>query len=314
MGGRARGRARSIGLAAYARTPSTTAATRSARTARRSSSSGRTTNERRHGSEGGPAGRARRELARPDRGRSHRAASVSTRGPGSTPPRSSGAGRSTGRTSSPRRRRSRAGGRSSQYRDLMQLVLLGAAIVSIVALQEWSTGLVIIGLTVLNAVLGLNQEGKAAESVAALQKMLLIHAHVRRAASGRTSPPRSSSRATSSPSRPATRSRRRAADPGRDAGDRGGGADRREHAGAEVGRPGGRRGHPPRRPRRHGLHELDRDARSGRDGRHGDGMATEVGQISGMLAGVKQEKTPLTRQLDQLTVLDRSWPRSRLRS
>ena len=62
----------------------------------------------------------------------------------------------------------------------MQLVLLGAAIVSIVALQEWSTGLVIIGLTVLNAVLGLNQEGKAAESVAALQKMLLIHAHVRR--------------------------------------------------------------------------------------------------------------------------------------
>ena len=62
----------------------------------------------------------------------------------------------------------------------MQLVLLGAAVVSIVALQEWSTGLVIVGLTVLNAVLGLNQEGKAAESVAALQKMLLIHAHVRR--------------------------------------------------------------------------------------------------------------------------------------
>ena len=36
-----------------------------------------------------------------------------------------------------------------QYRDLMQLVLLGAAIVSIVALQEFSTGLVILGLTVL---------------------------------------------------------------------------------------------------------------------------------------------------------------------
>ena len=33
------------------------------------------------------------------------------------------------------------------------------------------------------------------------------------------------------------------------------------------------------------------------------GMATEVGQISGMLGGVQQEKTPLTRQLDQLTVL-----------
>ena len=33
------------------------------------------------------------------------------------------------------------------------------------------------------------------------------------------------------------------------------------------------------------------------------GMATEVGRISGMLSQVEQEKTPLTRQLDQLTVL-----------
>ena len=67
-----------------------------------------------------------------------------------------------------------------QYRDLMQLVLLGAAIVSMVALQEFSTGIVILALTVVNAILGLNQEGKAAESVAALQKMLVIKAHVRR--------------------------------------------------------------------------------------------------------------------------------------
>ena len=69
-------------------------------------------------------------------------------------------------------------------------------------------GIVIIGLTVLNAVLGLNQEGKAAESVAALQKMLLIRAHARRGGAARwTSPPRSSCPATSSPSRRATRSR-----------------------------------------------------------------------------------------------------------
>ena len=66
-----------------------------------------------------------------------------------------------------------------QYRDLMQLVLLGAAIVSIVALQD-STGFVIFGVTLLNAILGLYQEGKAAESVAALQKMLVIKAHARR--------------------------------------------------------------------------------------------------------------------------------------
>ena len=43
-----------------------------------------------------------------------------------------------------------------QYRDLMQLVLLGAAIVSIIALQELGTGLVVIGLTILNAVMGLS--------------------------------------------------------------------------------------------------------------------------------------------------------------
>jgi len=40
-----------------------------------------------------------------------------------------------------------------QYRDLMQLVLLGAAIVSIAALQEFSTGIVIVALTVVNALL-----------------------------------------------------------------------------------------------------------------------------------------------------------------
>ena len=53
-----------------------------------------------------------------------------------------------------------------QYKDLMQIVLLAVAIISIVVLQDFATGIFIIGLTVLNAVLGLNQEGKAAESVA----------------------------------------------------------------------------------------------------------------------------------------------------
>ena len=67
-----------------------------------------------------------------------------------------------------------------QYRDLMQLVLVGAAVVSIVALQDVSTGLVVLGLTVLNALMGLHQEGKAAESVAALRQMLIMTANVRR--------------------------------------------------------------------------------------------------------------------------------------
>ena len=61
----------------------------------------------------------------------------------------------------------------------MQLVLLGAAIVSIIALQELGTGLVVIGLTVLNAVMGMHQEGKAAESVASLRKMLIMTANVK---------------------------------------------------------------------------------------------------------------------------------------
>jgi P-type Ca2+ transporter type 2C len=67
-----------------------------------------------------------------------------------------------------------------QYRDLMQLVLVGAAVVSIVALQDFKTALVVLGLTVLNALMGLNQEGKAAASVESLRQMLIITARVRR--------------------------------------------------------------------------------------------------------------------------------------
>jgi Cation transporter/ATPase, N-terminus len=51
-----------------------------------------------------------------------------------------------------------------QYRDLMQLVLVGAAVVSIVAPHDISTGVVVLGLTVVNALMGLHQEGEAAEN------------------------------------------------------------------------------------------------------------------------------------------------------
>ena len=67
-----------------------------------------------------------------------------------------------------------------QYRDPMQIVLLIAGVGSIWPLHELGTGLVIIFLTLFNAVLGLRQEGKAAEAVAALQKMMIIKARVRR--------------------------------------------------------------------------------------------------------------------------------------
>src|SRR3954462_12375926 len=67
-----------------------------------------------------------------------------------------------------------------QYRDPMQIVLLVAGLGSIWPLHELGTGLVIIFLTLFNAVLGLRQEGKAAEAVSALQKMMIVKARVRR--------------------------------------------------------------------------------------------------------------------------------------
>src|SRR5215475_15709050 len=54
-----------------------------------------------------------------------------------------------------------------QYNDPMQIVLLVAGIGSIYPLPELGTGLVLLFLTLFNAVLGLNQEGKAAAAVAA---------------------------------------------------------------------------------------------------------------------------------------------------
>jgi Ca2+-transporting ATPase len=67
-----------------------------------------------------------------------------------------------------------------QYYDPMQIVLLVAGIGSIVPLAQYGTGILLLLLTVLNAVLGLNQEGKAAAAVAALQKMMIIKAKVHR--------------------------------------------------------------------------------------------------------------------------------------
>ena len=190
-----------------------------------------------------------------------------------------------------------------QYRDLMQLVLLGAAIVSIVALQD-STGIVIFGVTLLNAILGLYQEGKAAESVAALQKMLVIKAHARRGgdlvdipaeelvpgdivsfeagdkipADGRlllAATLEIEEAALTGESTPVGKSIDPVAGEAVPLGDRIDMA----YMNSTVTR---------------GRGEMVVTA---------TGMTTEVGQISGMLGAVEQEKTSLTRQLDQLTIL-----------
>src|SRR3954467_6742814 len=67
-----------------------------------------------------------------------------------------------------------------QYQDPMQIVLLAAGLISIYPVKQLGTGIVILLLTLLNAVLGLNQEGKAAAAVAALAKMMIVKARVRR--------------------------------------------------------------------------------------------------------------------------------------
>jgi Ca2+-transporting ATPase len=67
-----------------------------------------------------------------------------------------------------------------QYRDPMQIVLLAAGVLSLYPLKELGTGLLLIFLTLFNAVLGLHQEGKAAAAIEALQKMMIVKARVRR--------------------------------------------------------------------------------------------------------------------------------------
>jgi Ca2+-transporting ATPase len=64
----------------------------------------------------------------------------------------------------------------------MQLILVGAAIVSM-AIGEWNTAILLIALTILNAVVGLRQEGKAESAMNALKSMMKITARVRRGGS-----------------------------------------------------------------------------------------------------------------------------------
>jgi len=67
-----------------------------------------------------------------------------------------------------------------QYRDFMQIILLGAAVLNLVFTQTWSTTIVLVVLTVFNAILGLRGESKAEASLAALTKMMKNIARVRR--------------------------------------------------------------------------------------------------------------------------------------
>ncbi|MFG2294447.1 cation-translocating P-type ATPase [Streptomyces sp. NPDC048603] len=67
----------------------------------------------------------------------------------------------------------------AQYRSYMQLVLVAAAVVSML-IREWTTAILLIVLTLLNAVVGLRQEGKAESAMNALKSMMKATARVRR--------------------------------------------------------------------------------------------------------------------------------------
>jgi Ca2+-transporting ATPase len=66
-----------------------------------------------------------------------------------------------------------------QYTTYMQIILVAAAVVSLLV-KEWSTAVLLLALTVLNAVIGVRQEGKAESAMNALKSMMKATARVRR--------------------------------------------------------------------------------------------------------------------------------------
>jgi len=66
-----------------------------------------------------------------------------------------------------------------EYTSYMQLILVGASIVSL-AIKEWSTAIVLALITIVNAFTGMRQEGKAESAMNALKSMMEATARVRR--------------------------------------------------------------------------------------------------------------------------------------
>ena len=67
----------------------------------------------------------------------------------------------------------------AQYKSYMQIILVGAAIASIL-IGEFTTGIAVLAITAINAVGGMRQRGKAESAMNALQSMLKSSARVRR--------------------------------------------------------------------------------------------------------------------------------------
>ncbi len=189
-----------------------------------------------------------------------------------------------------------------QYAAYMQIILLIAGVLSL-AIGEWSTGAVLLLLTVVNAVVGLRQEGKAESAMNALKSLTRQTARVRRdgvesaipieevvlgdvvlitagdnvAADGRIIQASALSideSALTGESTPASKEATTLAD-------------------EEVG-PGDQKNMAfMNTPVTHGSGTMLVTAR---------GADAQVGKIAGMLASATKEKTPLTKQLNTLTL------------
>jgi Ca2+-transporting ATPase len=189
-----------------------------------------------------------------------------------------------------------------EYRSYMQIILVAAAVVSLL-IKEWSTAILLVALTVLNAVVGLRQEGKAESAMNALKSMMKATARVRRdgteseipaeelvvgdvilisagdqvPADGRiiaASSLQIDESALTGESVPAAK------DAAALSGDQLGPGDQTNMAFMNS-------------PVTHG---------SGTVLVTGTGVGTELGKISGMLSATAREESPLTRELDRLTL------------
>jgi P-type Ca2+ transporter type 2C len=192
-----------------------------------------------------------------------------------------------------------------EYRAYMQIILVAAAVVSLLV-KEWSTAVLLLLLTVLNAVVGLRQEGKAESAMNALKSMMKATARVRRDGSESEIPAEQvvvgdvvliaagdevpadgriiaasalqiDESALTGESTPAAKD-----------------------AGTLPGEPGSELG--PGDQTNMAFMNTPVTHGSGTVIITGTGTGTELGKISGMLSATAREESPLTRELDRLTL------------